>query len=155
MEFWNEFINEIPANNSKEAYTIERLRKAQRCLTTLIKSKTLFTYLDRSIYDGMSRPSTNNVIEGGINAQLREMIHLHRGMSTTRRIKAIFWWCYMHMECPDSYADILRNMPTEKDIDTLIRHCAHDSGFNIGPAQFDNGISWSDFHSSTPFNTWD
>ena len=31
---------------------------------------------------------------------LREMLRMHRGLSTIRRIKAIFWWCYVHTESP-------------------------------------------------------
>ena len=34
----------------------------------------------------------NNVIEGGVNAQLRAMMREHRGMSDLRRVKAVFWW---------------------------------------------------------------
>lgn len=35
-------------------------------------------------------PSTNNRIEGGVNACLREMLHNHRGLSVERKIKAVF-----------------------------------------------------------------
>ncbi len=154
LEFWNDFINEISYADGKQSFIHERLRKAQRALTTLIRSKTLFTYLDPSLYDGLEHPRTNNVIEGGINSQIREMIHLHRGMSTTRRIKAIFWWCYMHMECPDTFSEILRSMPTEQDIDALQRHYAQRNSFNIGPAEFDTGLSWTDFHNSDPYQDW-
>ena len=27
---------------------------------------------------------------------VREMLRNHRGLSELRRIKAVFWWCYMH-----------------------------------------------------------
>ena len=154
LEYWHEFINELNENEDNKTYKHERLRKAQRALSTLLRSNTMFTYLDPALYDGMPRPKTNNVIEGGINAQLREMIHLHRGMSTTRRIKAIFWWCYMHMECPDTFSDILKNMPTDKDIDALQKHYSQVRTNNICPAEYDTGLSWNDLHTSDLYSEW-
>ncbi len=55
----------------------ERLLKAEYSLVKLVKTSTLFTYLDESL--AFSCPSTNNRIEGGINAQLRTMLRNHRG----------------------------------------------------------------------------
>ncbi len=34
--------------------------------------------------------STNNVTEGKVNPQLREMLHAHRGLSKMRRVKLPF-----------------------------------------------------------------
>ena len=75
--------------------THERLLKAERSLLKLIRENTLFTYLDESMHP-FSAPSMNNRIEGGVNARLREMLRNHRGLSIERRIKAVYWWCYMH-----------------------------------------------------------
>lgn len=33
-----------------------------------------------------------------------------------RRIKTIFWWCYMHSEAPLSYADTLQAMPDDEQV---------------------------------------
>ena len=52
----------------------ERLLKAERSLVRLVRQNTLFTYLDESLSYGEELPSTNNRIEGGINAQLRTML---------------------------------------------------------------------------------
>ena len=77
--------------------THERLLKAQRSLSRLVKEGTLFTYLDEDLIAEIGKvPSTNNQIEGGINARLRDLLRNHRGLSIERRIKAVFWWCYMH-----------------------------------------------------------
>ena len=46
----------------------ERLLKAERSLVRLVRQNTLFTYLDESLSYGEELPSTNNRIEGGINA---------------------------------------------------------------------------------------
>ena len=65
----------------------ERSLKAERLLVRLVRQNTLFTYLDESLSYGEELPSTNNRIEGGINAQLRIMLRTHRGMSIERRRK--------------------------------------------------------------------
>lgn len=79
----------------------ERLLKGERSLVRLVGQNTLFTYLDESLACGEELPSTNNRIEGGVNAQLRTMLRKnHRGMSIERRIKAVFWWCYFHSPKP-------------------------------------------------------
>ena len=63
--------------------------------------------------------STNNVIEGRVNAQIREMLRAHRGLSTTRRVKAIFWWCYMNSEFKTSEAEMLKTMKTDEEVEGL------------------------------------
>ena len=40
-------------------------------------------------------PAMTNQIES-TNARLRQMLRDHRGMGLTRRMKAVFWWCYTH-----------------------------------------------------------
>jgi transposase len=61
-------------------------------------------------------PSTNNQIEDGINARLRDLLRNHRGLSIERRIKAVFWWGYMHSPRPLPVSEILKVMPTDKSI---------------------------------------
>ena len=51
---------------------------------------------------------------------VREMLRNHRGLSELRRIKAVFWWCYMHTEAPLEPAEMLRSMPRNKDLQTLV-----------------------------------
>lgn len=99
----------------------ERLLKAERSLARLVRQNTLFTYLDESLSYGEELPSTNNRIEGGINAQLRTMLRNHRGMSIERRIKAVFWWCYFHTPKPLSASEILKVMPTDRSISKLYK----------------------------------
>lgn len=90
-KYWDEFLAEKSYIDGKHVFTHEKLRKAKRSLNRLISSGHLFTYLDPLLSLDTSLPSTNNRIEGGVNAPLREMLGLHRGMSLNRRIKAIFW----------------------------------------------------------------
>ena len=42
-----------------------------------------------------------------------------------RRIKAVFWWCYMHSPNPLSNAEILKVMPTNKSISDIY-HTIHE-----------------------------
>ena len=55
----------------------------------------------------------------GVNSQLREVLRSHRGLTKLKRVKAVFWWCYLHVECPKTMADTLREMPTDADVDLL------------------------------------
>ena len=150
-EFWYDFLEEKSLVEGRREYLHLNLRKARESLSRLVNQGTLFTYLDPDLaYEGVL-PRTNNRIEGGINAQLRAMLREHRGMSDIRRIKAVFWWCYMHIECPKTPSEILTSMPTDSDIDALYKTYA------IGPKREDGGPEWGDravweeFHYKTRY----
>ena len=118
------FLSEITVDeNGTIRPKHERLIKAENSLVKLINKRCLFTYLDASLT--CTCPATNNRIEGGVNAQLRTMLRNHRGMSIERRIKAVFWWCYMHSPNPLSNAEILKVMPTNKSISDIY-HTIHE-----------------------------
>ena len=94
-------------------------------------------------------PATNNRIEGGVNAQLREMLRSHRGLTLLRRVKAVFWWCYTHVECPKTMAETLREMPTDADIE-LLREGYGMRTEDIGaPRKWGYGIAWEELHVAT------
>lgn len=118
-EFWVDFLGERSYGENGWSFTHEPVRQARSTLFRLLNQGTLFTYLDPQLTTEGSLPRTNNVIEGGINAQLRVMLRNHRGLSLMRRVKAVFWWCYLHTENPRSPKEILASMPTDDDIDFL------------------------------------
>ena len=91
-------------------YTHERLVRARNSLNKLIRQGLLFTYLDPTWDHPM--PATTNQIES-TNARLRQMLRDHRGMRLTRRMKAVFWWCYTHSAHPQPAARILATKPTD------------------------------------------
>ena len=128
----------------------ERLLKAERSLVRLVRQNTLFTYLDESLSCGEELPSTNNRIEGGVNAQLRTMLRNHRGMSIERRIKAVFWWCYFHTPKPLSASEILKVMPTDRSISKLYKAMNERSQLDSIPTWGD-AIVWSELHKSDSF----
>lgn len=112
-EFWGDFLEEKSFNEGVWGYTHEQLRKARSSLFRLLNQGTLFTYLDTRLTQEGPLPRTNNVIEGAINAQLRALLRNHRGLPLMRRVKAVFWWCYLHTEHPKGPKEILASMPTE------------------------------------------
>lgn len=150
-DFWNDFLNESHWRDGRKEYEHERLRKARRSIVQILNKGTMFTYLDPSLTAEGPMPRTNNHIEGGVNTQLRDMLRNHRGMSTMKRIKAVYWWCYMHTECPLSAAEILKEMPTDKDIDLLYELYATNPKELEGPPLWGDGLVWEELHHSTRY----
>ena len=135
----------------------ERLLKAERSLVRLVRQNTLFTYLDESLSCGEELPSTNNRIEGGVNAQLRTMLRNHRGMSIERRIKAVFWWCYFHTPKPLSASEILKVMPTDRSISKLYKAMNERAKLEDSIPTWGDAIVWHELHKSDSFPAcfWD
>lgn len=129
----------------------ERLLKAERSLARLVRQNTLFTYLDESLSYGEELPSTNNRIEGGINAQLRTMLRNHRGMSIERCIKAGFWWCYFYSPKPLSASEILKVMPTDRSISKLYKAMNERAKLEDSIPTWGDAIVWSELHKSDSF----
>ena len=135
----------------------ERLIKAKNSIIRLLKEGTMFTYLDESLRDKIDDiPSTTNQIEGGINSRLRAMLREHRGLSIERRIKAVFWWCYMHSPDPLSASELLKTMPTDKSIADIYQ-TMHDSGkHNASILHWGDAVVWSELHTSSEYPVhWD
>ena len=133
----------------------ERLLKAENSLNILVRNGNLFTYLNDAF--DFKCPSTNNRIEGGINAQLRAVLRNHRGMIIEKRIKAVFWWCYMHSPNPLSFKEILKVMPTNKSISTIYNTMNERSKLEASISTWGDAIVWSDLHFyDKSFNSsWD
>mgnify|MGYP004584388147 CR=1 FL=1 len=130
------------------AYAYERLVRVRNSINKLISRGVMFTFCDPAWQ--MPVPAMNNQIEGAITSSLRQMLRDHRGMGLTRRIKAIFWWCYMHTENLLPPAQILKTMPTGTDMENAWQQASlkhHTSG--IIPKWAD-AIAWSELHHSTP-----
>lgn len=150
-EIWHEFLEESHIVEGRKEYKHERLRRARRTLIKLIKDDTLFNYLNPIVVADINFPSTNNQIEGGVNAALRDMLRNHRGLSITKRIKAVFWWCYINTENPMSATEILTNMPTDKDIDLLYQEYGQSPKEVLKPQKWGQGIEWNEFHTRTRY----
>jgi hypothetical protein len=153
---WENFLKEKTYVDGKRQYKHERLRKAKRGLEKLIREGTLFTYLDEELISAGIISATTNKIEGGVNRQLRAVLNEHRGMSITRQIKTVFWWCYMHTENPMAPTQILSEMPTDESIAELYQAAQSQHENERDLKQWGTAVSWSDLHSSTPYRVdWD
>lgn len=133
--------------------THERLIRAEKSLINLIKSHSLFTYLSKDF--GFKCPAMNNLIEGKVNTALRGLLRNHRGLSIERRIKAVCWWCYMHLPRPLSYTEILKTMPTEKSISKIYNTMNTRSRLETIIPTWGDAIVWSDLHKSDPYPNFD
>lgn len=115
-------------------YTHERLRRAYRLLAKLAERDHLFTYLD-PVVAGLRIASTTNRIEGAINAQLRDLLHRHRGMSVEHQRRAIEWWLFAHAITPAPPTSLIR----PGHLEAPPKRQALEQP--IGPASYDTGLS--------------
>ena len=150
MAKYNIFLSQMTYDeNGNGRPTHERLIKAQRSIVKLLKEGTMFTYLNKNLTDEIDNISaTNNRIEGGVNAQLRAMLRNHRGLSVERRIKAVFWWCYMHTEKPLSVSEILKTMPTDKSIADIYKRLTRQEKLSGSIPDWGDAIAWDELHRS-------
>ena len=77
--FWADFLEDRTVVDGRRVYTHDRLRRGRSSLSSLVSAGTLFTYLDPALAKAGPLPSTNNMIEGGVNSQLRAVLRNHRG----------------------------------------------------------------------------
>lgn len=147
---WERFLREFTLKDGKKNYVHERLRSARHSLNTLVREKTLFTFVEMTGERGGTWDSTNNVIEGGVNAQIRLMLHYHRGLSSVRRVKAAFWWCYFHSDFKVSEAQMLKTMKTDEEVEGLFALASKPKRRDDGsPELFDNAVpEWAEMKRS-------
>lgn len=154
----NRFLSQMTRDEyGRLRYTHERLMKAQDSLSRLVKEGTLFTYLDEDLKAQIGKiPSTNNQIEGGVNSRLRAMLREHRGLSVERRIKAVFWWCYMHSPNPLPAPEILKMMPTDKSIADIYRKMSAMGKVEKSIPRWGDAVVWEELHTTSIYrNNWD
>ena len=148
---WDSFLKEFTLKDGRRVWTHERLRKARGILDRLIRERTLFAFVEMAEGHGGEWPSTNNAVES-VNARLRDMLRHHRGLPLLHRVKAIFWWCYMHSESPLPPAEILRAMPTDDEVGGLFAAASEGSRRKDGaPDEYGSGIAWEEFHMPTNY----
>lgn len=149
---YDAFLKERAVVDGAVRFRHERLRKARRGLERLCREGTLFTYLDADLVKGGEVPATNNAIEGGVNRQIRIVLDEHRGMRLDHMVKAVFWYCVSRLECPPPPESILRDMPTDDDIDGLYEKAAELGSRDESVARWGDAVVWSEFHSSDPWS---
>lgn len=158
MQKYSSFLSQMTYDeNGNSRPTHERLLKAQRSILKLIREGSMFTYIDEDLITEIDRiPSTNNRIEGGINSRLRAMLRDHRGLSIERRIKAVFWWCYMHSPEPLSASEIVNTMPTDKSIAEIYKRMNRRERLEDSIPMWGDAVVWSELHRSSDYPVeWD
>ncbi len=152
--FWADFLEDTSVIDGRRVFTHERLRRARSSLSRLVSAGTLFTYLDPDLTRSGPVPATNNLIEGGVNAQLRAMLRNHRGLSLLKRAKAVFWWCHAHSGDTRSAAEKLASMPTDDDIDLLYRTYSASPKRDDGGPEWGDRVVWEELHNRDPYPFW-
>jgi hypothetical protein len=150
---YKDFLSQMSRDeNGNMNPTHERLLKAEHSILKLLREGTMFTYTDEELRARIRDiPSTNNLIEGSINSRLRAMLRDHRGLSVERRIKAVFWWCYMHSPEPLSAAEILKVMPTDKSIADIYRRMSARGKLEGTIPDWGDAVVWSELHRSSNY----
>ena len=152
--FWADFLEDTTLVDGRRVYTHERLRKARRSLSSLVSAGTLFTYLDPGLTKAGPLPSTNNRVEGGVNAQLRAILRNHRGLTSLKRVKAVFWWCHAHSGDARTAREKLATMPRDADIDLLYDVYSSSPKRGDGRPEWDDRAAWEELHRKDPFPFW-
>lgn len=78
-------------------YTHRGVRSSYRQLDRLLQSDQIFAYITHS---ELQLPKTTNLLEGGINSRLDELIYRHRGMSKEHQRRLIDWYLDSRSETP-------------------------------------------------------
>ena len=113
------FLRELALEGGKRPYAHERPRSARRPLSGLAEEGALLAFAELQESLGGRRPSADNAIEGRVNARMRETPRAHRGLSTTRRVKAVLWRRYMNSELETSEAEMLKTVKTGEEVKGL------------------------------------
>lgn len=152
--FWADFLEGVSCVDGRRASTHERPRKARPSLSRLVSQGALLTCLGPELASEGPPPRTNSAMEGGVDALLRDMLRSHRGMSATRRVKAVFWWCHLHTESPRPARDTLASMPTDDDIDFLHRTYSAAPKRGDGGPEWGDRVVWEELHHKDPYPFW-
>ncbi|KFI61001.1 IS3509a transposase [Bifidobacterium cuniculi] len=95
-------------------WTHLRVRRACFRLEHLTGDAMLFAFLDPQATVPGTIGATANMIEGGINAGLKRLLDLHRGLSQDHMRRAAEWYLYLHSRNPDPYR-VLAGHPAAGD----------------------------------------
>lgn len=155
---WGEWLKEethrcevLPENipswvkpNQQWWYTHQNARQAYNLLARQLREGTLFTFLDPDLNKQTTQPltSSTNPLEGGINAQIKAVIQLHRGLSENHMRRAVEWWCYLHSENPLQPHELTQSKHLNPQPKPEIKEP------KPGPAEWDIGIDLTrtDYH---------
>lgn len=135
-EVYDAFLRE--RSEDKSGYRHGKLRRARRGLVRLCNEGSLFTYPDDGLVVDGAILSTSNRIES-LNGRIRRMLGFHHGMSVERRMKAVFWFCYISSEAPVAFAEMLGCFPDDRKVLEWRRQAARAQGDETGVGKMGRG----------------
>lgn len=86
--------------NQKWWYTHRNARRALKRLEKLIHAEQLFAFLTPPEGVTQDLKATTNLLEGGINKQLKDLAGNHRSMFDEHQRITMDWWLSTHTEDP-------------------------------------------------------
>jgi hypothetical protein len=90
LSFINErTINHNPLVKRKWWYTHGRVRSAYKQIANLVEQDQLFAYIT---HPRLNLPNTTNILEGGINSRLDELLLRHRGLTQVHQQRLVDWY---------------------------------------------------------------
>ena len=116
--FWADFLEDRTVVDGRRVYTHERLRRrARRCRRWCRRGRCSPT----STPPWPSRPAAvdqqHDRGRGELAAEGRPA--QPPGLTSVKRVKAVFWWCHAHSGDARTAREKLAAMPTDADIDFL------------------------------------
>lgn len=131
-------------------YTHRRSRQADSLLRRCFQRGQLFTFLETRDEVGNILSNSTNVLEGGLNAQIKELLHRHRGMSAEHVRRMIDWFLFTHCIYAKDPVKIAVQQHFGRDgyqqAQVLAEQMrADDSRFE--PVEFDTGISVTEYRN--------
>ena len=148
-------FDQIPKSkrrNKKWWYTHYTHRGIYLQLKKMSQQGHLFAYLTE-VEEGQRFERTTNKLEGGVNSQIKQLMHTHRGLRDEQQRIACDWWLYLHTQLPDDPVEIARQQNWGQDALAKAQTLANQqkqatSGHEDGqPATYDNAIDTAYNHS--------
>ena len=148
-------FDQIPKSkrrNKKWWYTHYTHRGIYLQLKKMSQQGHLFAYLTKA-EEGQRLERTTNKLEGGVNSQIKKLMHTHRGLRDEQQRIAYDWWLYLHTQLPDDPVEIARQQNWGQDQLAKAHTLANQekqatSGHEDGrPATYDSAIDTAYNHS--------
>ena len=95
-----------------------------------------------------------DMIGEGVNSQPGAVLCNHRGLTSVKRVKAVFWWCHARSGDASTASEKLSAMPTDADIDFLLSVYSASPLREDGGPEWGDGAVWEDLHHRDPYPFW-
>ena len=132
-QWWQAFghltVERTMFRNGQFGFTHDRLRKAWLLVRLVVRKNLIFTHIS------YGNPRTTSALEG-LNAQIRDMLRRHRGMTEEHRRRAVEWFLTLHEMRLDQALDHARPAPAPP--------APTPPEQPTGPALYDTGLDASE-----------